>query len=585
MKAAMDVITSGKREDLYKPLLLQVIYSFLRGAPYGFLILILWNIFSPELDSGQIALLIAGMIVTYVIQYLVGIPSLIRIHETGYSLCSEARLNLCDHLRKLPMGFFRKRDPGDTTSLMLVDMAFVEKVFTHIIGDIIAAFTIPAVITVFLLMLDWQLALVAVVTAVVSLPFLYLSQVLIQKYGRVLHDARVEADSRLLEYLQGIRYIKAYNLTGARFEKLETSLKQLHRAAIRVEVFPGALSSCYMSVLGIGYIILVLAATYSYIGGALTIPVYLVFLILGYQFYQPLMQGVLSVMEARFMNLAAERMKAVMDVSPLPEPENPVMPDDYSIGFSHVSFAYQETEVLSDVSFTVAPGEVLALVGASGSGKTTITSLIARFWDIQSGSITLGGIDIREIGTELLLSQISMVFQDVYLFNDTIANNIRIGNPDATDEEVQLAACRAQAHDFIGKFPDGYETVIGEGGSTLSGGEKQRISIARAILKDAPVILLDEATASLDPENEEALQQALSELIREKTVIVIAHRLNTIQDADRIVVLEEGKIAEIGKHGELLMLNGRYSRMWSEQQKAAGWKVSSKGTPNAGIDG
>lgn len=246
-----------------------------------------------------------------------------------------------------------------------------------------------------------------------------------------------------------------------------------------------------------------------------------------------------------------------------------------SIATTLVSFGYHDGAVLSDVSFSVAPGEVLALVGPSGAGKTTITSLIARFWDVDSGSITLGGIDIREIGTEHLLSRISMVFQDVYLFNDTVANNIRIGKPDATDEMIQAAARLAQAHEFIENLPAGYDTIVGESGSNLSGGEKQRISIARAILKDAPIILLDEATASLDPENEQAIQEAISILTREKTVIVIAHRLNTIQDADRIVVLEHGMVAETGKHDYLLARKGTYFRMWSEQQKAATWEVVS----------
>lgn len=573
MRAAMDVITSGNRSQLAKPILIQLVYDLLRGAPYGFLIFILWNLFAPEIDYGFISLMIGGMVVTYLLQYILGVTATVSVYSSGYALCSEARINLGERLRKLPMGFYKGRDPGDITSLMLYDMAMVELIFTHLIADIVAACAIPAILAVFLLFLDWRLTAALIITVLASLPFLYLSIYLVQRYGKVFQESRVETDARVLEYLQGIRYIKAYNLTGKRFNTLQNSLKALHRALIRVEVIPGAITTCYMSILGVGYTVVILASTYFYLGGTLTIPVYLVFLVLGYQFYQPLMQAAMNIMEARVMNIAAERMKQVMEEETLPEPAISRIPTNFSIQFDSVSFGYHEKTVLHDVSFTVAPGEVLALVGPSGSGKTTITSLIARFWDVKSGKITLGGIDIRDIGTDTLLSYLSMVFQDVYLFNDTIRNNIRIGKNDATDEEIIQAAKRAQAHDFIIDLPDGYDTMVGEGGSTLSGGEKQRISIARALLKDAPVILLDEATASIDPENEQAIQEALSALIRSKTVIVIAHRLNTVQNADRIVVIEDGRVVESGRHEELLENKETYSRMWEEQQKAATWTV------------
>lgn len=575
MRAAMDVITSGDRSSLTRPVLLNIIYDMFKGAPYGFLIMVLWTLFAPEIDYGHLFVLIGGMVVTYVIQYFLGVNALVSVFQSGYSLCSEGRLNLGEHLRRLPMGFFKGRDPGDITSLMLQDMAMVENIFTHLIADIIAAFTIPALLAVFMLVMDWKLTVVVFLTVLLSLPFLYISRWLIYRCGLTLTDARVESGSRLLEYLQGIRYIKAYNLTGKRFVTLKKALQDLHRAAIRVEVIPGSIASCYMSLLGVAYVVVVLAAMYALLGGTLTVPVFLVFLVLGHQFYQPLVQAGMFIMEARFMNLAAERMKTVMNEQPLPEPAVPASPDGYRVVFNHVSFGYHERDVLTDVSFSVSPGEVLALVGPSGSGKTTITSLIARFWDVRSGSITLGDVDIRSIGTEQLLSSLSMVFQDVYLFNDTIRNNIRIGRAGATDEEIMAAARQAMAHGFIAELPDGYDTIIGEGGSTLSGGEKQRISIARALLKDAPIILLDEATASLDPENEQAIQEAISALIRNKTVVVIAHRLNTIQDADRIVVLDQGRVVETGIHDELLKAAGTYARMWQEQQKAAEWTVSS----------
>ncbi|PWR74544.1 ABC transporter ATP-binding protein [Methanospirillum stamsii] len=577
MRNAVDIITDGKRKALYKPILLYIIYDLFRGAPYGFLIMVLWDLFAPVIDLGHIMFLMGAMVLTYLIQYIVGKYALVSVHETGYSLCSEARLNLGEHLRKLPMGFFKGRDPGDITQLMLQDMTFVENIFTHLMADIVAAFTLPIILILFMVVLDIKLALVAVITILISFPFLLASQVLVRKYGGRLSEIRVSSGARLLEYLHGIRYIKAYNLTGKRFRVLDESLDNMHKAILRLEIVPGIAATGYMSMLGLGYVILLLVATYYFMGGTLTIPVYLVFLILGYQLYQPLIQAGLDIMEVRFMSLAANRMKEVLDEKPLTEPENPKTPNNFSVSFLNVTFGYHENTVLSDVSFSVSPGEVLALVGPSGSGKTTITNLIARFWDVNSGKITLGGVDIRDIGTEKLLSYMSMVFQDVYLFNDTIRNNILIGKPDATDEEIIAASKSAQAHDFIVKLPKGYDTIIGEGGSTISGGEKQRISIARALLKDAPIILLDEATASIDPENEQAIQTAISALIKSKTVIVIAHRLNTIQDADRIIVIDHGKVTESGRHQELLAQKGMYFRMWSEQEKASHWTVSSAG--------
>lgn len=580
MRNAVDIITGGKRRVLYKPIILNMIYESFKGAPFGFLMIILWELFKPVICLDFVMLLMGGMILSYCIQYIMGIYALNSVHETGYTLCSEARLNMGEHLRKLPMGFFKGRDPGDITQLMLRDMTYVETIFTHLLADIVGAFISPIIFILFIAALDIKLAMVTAITIFLTLPFLFASQVLVLKFGNRLSEIRVSSGARLLEYLHGIRYIKAYNLTGKRFRVLEESLEKMHKAILQLEIIPGITATGYMSMLGVGYVILLLAATYQYMGGMLTIPVYLVFLVLGYQLYQPLIQAGLDIMEVRFMSLAANRMKEVFDEKPLPEPDVPKVPKDYSVTFEDVTFGYHKYTVLSHVSFSVSPGEVLALVGPSGSGKTTITNLIARFWDVNSGKITLGGVDIRDIGTEKLLSCMSMVFQDVYLFNDTIRNNILIGKPDATDDEIIAASRQAQAHDFISKLQNGYDTIIGEGGSTISGGEKQRISIARALLKDAPIILLDEATASIDPENEQAIQTAISALIQSKTVIVIAHRLNTIQDADRIIVLDNGTVVESGRHNELIKEKGMYFRMWSEQEKASQWAVTSTRNPD-----
>ena len=335
-------------------------------------------------------------------------------------------------------------------------------------------------------------------------------------------------------------------------------------AAAPVSMLGRAILSC-----GIGLVILVGVVLLT--RGELTPYYYIAFLILTLTVYEPVLTLFTFIADFSRTRRSGERIKALFDEKPLPEPTVSQTPQGTDIVFDHVSFGYGKTEVLHDISLQFPARSVTALVGPSGSGKSTITRLAARFWDVNSGAVRLGGVDVRDMKSDEVLSRISVVFQDVYLFHDTVEGNIRMGKPDATKEEIIKAAKAAACHDFIMALPDGYQTVVGEGGSTLSGGEKQRISIARALLKDAPIVLLDEATASLDPENEVLIQQAISALVAEKTVIVIAHRLQSIMSADNIVVLDEGQVAEQGTHEELLKRNGIYARLWAEQSQAASW--------------
>jgi ATP-binding cassette subfamily B protein len=298
------------------------------------------------------------------------------------------------------------------------------------------------------------------------------------------------------------------------------------------------------------------------------------FLVVTLRFYHPLQQVGLFLAELRYFRMSFDRIQAVLDEPTLPEPSNDPHLDRFDIEFRNVSFRYEKELVLDHISFHIPERSVTALVGPSGSGKTTIANLIARFWDVNEGEVRIGGCNIKALRTDRLLSYISMVFQDVYLFHDTVLNNIRIGRPHATIEEVMAAARAAQCHEFIKRRPQGYDTIVGEGGSTLSGGEKQRLSIARAILKNAPIVLLDEATASLDPENEALIQRGFQALVRAKTLVVIAHRLSTIRHADQILVIDKGRIVERGRHEELLAVNGLYAKLWREQERAHGWKVA-----------
>jgi ATP-binding cassette subfamily B protein IrtB len=376
----------------------------------------------------------------------------------------------------------------------------------------------------------------------------------------------------MLEYLQGMRLIKAFNLTGTKFERLEKTFRTFRSLSIKLEAGGGPTVLLSGFVLHAGLTLIILFGLTFLFAGTVTLPVYIMFLILGTRVYEPLMQVLIFLGEFNYYQLGVERLENLRNTPVLAGTAPEIKPKRFDVEFENVRFRYHETDVLKNVSLTIPERSLVAFVGPSGSGKTTLTRLIARFWDVTEGAIRLDGRDIRMYNPDDVLAAVSVVFQDVYLFKDTVINNIRVGKKDASMEEIIAAAKKARCHEFIEKLPEDYDTMVGEGGSTLSGGEKQRISIARAILKDAPIVLLDEATASLDPENELYIQEAIGDLVQHKTVVVIAHRLNTVVHADNIVVLDNGSIVEQGTHDELMRAEGLYRRMWDEQQKVRRWK-------------
>lgn len=373
------------------------------------------------------------------------------------------------------------------------------------------------------------------------------------------------------EYLQGIRVMKAYNLLGDRFVRLRKAFSDLRKACIRQEALLGPFIMLSITIVRAGLTLMILCGTYLLIGGELLLTTFVLFLVVGSRVFDPLTSALTNFAEFRYFSIAGGRILNLMK-EPEMKGDRPA-PNGGDIEFHNVSFAYQDKKVLHHINLTLKQGSLTALVGPSGSGKSTLMKLCARFYDPGEGTVSMGGQDLSTLEPESLMKNISMVFQDVYLFQDTIRNNIRFGKNDATDEEIIEAAKKAQCHEFITKLSKGYDTMVGEGGCTLSGGEKQRLSIARAILKDAPVVLLDEATASLDPENEVEVQRAINTLIAGRTVIVIAHRLKTIRNADTIVVLDEGRIVEKGRHKDLLNNHGLYAHLWDIQTQIAGWKL------------
>lgn len=551
---------------------------FFRGAPYGAMLLVVWEIFKPLQHPGtsinliNIAWAWAMLFVSLVCLWFTGKKAYLVAYRDGYNICCDGRLAVVDHLRRLPMSFFNSRAPGDIGAYIVSDYNNVEMLTTHLIGQFFGGLVMPVVALVSLSFFNWQLALAAAAVIPLAYPMMLLTNHFVATMGKKHQKVKTNAASRMIEYIQGIRLIKAFNLSGNKFERLERAFRDLKRESIRTEAAPAPTITLASTLLNGGLVLIMLLGFSMLLDAQVSIPVYIMFLLAGSFIYAPLINALTFIALINYMKLGAERIDTLCKTPVLPEGTVEEVANS-EIEFRHVDFGYNaEIPVLRDVSLVIPEKGLTAFVGPSGSGKTTLTRLIARFWDVDKGKILLGGRDIKDYTVHTLMQQISIVFQDVYLFNDTIYNNIRVGRETATREEIEIAARKAQCHEFITAMPDGYDTLVGEGGSTLSGGEKQRISIARAILKDAPIVLLDEATASLDPENEVHIQDAINDLVKEKTVVIIAHRLGTVVNADSIVVIDQGRVVQQGRHQTLLEEEGVYRNLWMEQQRVKGWK-------------
>lgn len=534
-----------------------------------------------ELQNGQpitgqtwgivIGLIAGGLILRMIFKYLV-----YRLQSTaGFEFVARERIALGDRLRNVPMGFFHDNSVGDITATVTTDLNFLENYSMHILDKVTTGVLSMIVMAGCILAFDWRIGLIFVAGILLSFP-IYSHM---QKKGKALSAKRQkiqsEAVAATLEYVQGISVVKSFNMCDKNLNDIEDAYESNAAASYGVERVFTPLNMTYSMVFRISACMIMLCAGILAVGGDLSFANLAVILIASFTIFNPIeVMGQMTTM-IRTMDAALDRVERIKQAKKIDENGRDIPLDSFDIGFEHVSFAYENgNPILKDVSFSIPQGSMTAIVGPSGGGKTTITRLIARFWDVQEGSITIGGHDVKEFTCDSLLKNMSMVFQNVYLFHDTIENNIKFGCPDATHEQVVEAAKKACCHDFISALPQGYDMVIGEGGSTLSGGEKQRISIARAMLKDAPIILLDEATASVDPENEVHLQQAISALVKNKTLIVIAHRLSTIRDADQILVVDNGKIVEKGVHAELIQQKGIYQKFWNIRQKARNWKLA-----------
>ncbi len=579
LKGWLARVTFGQQKTYLRLSLWLFLDDYAASIPFAVMLFAVLGFLQPVLSPGAPIPVNMLLVFCAVLLSQTALYFFIKRHNYQYSLITtadtikNARIGMGEHLRRLSMGFYAQRDAGDLSTVMLQDYATVEELFAHMLPMITVMAARLSLAVVIFAILDFRMMLALVAVVPLSIPFALLGQRLMGRRSVRLMKAQQETASRTLEYLGGIRTLKAFNRAGTQFQALRDSLGDLRRQSIGIEAAAAPTAMVSRFILNCGIAVVMLFGTSLLTEGRLSPVYYIAFLLIAVNIYQPVMTLFYFIADFTRLNRSARRIEDILHEKPLPEQEEDKAPGDSSVEFSHVSFGYNEREVLHDISFTAPARSLTALVGASGSGKSTITRLIARFWDADKGEIRVGGVPVIHMKSDTLLSQIAMVFQDVYLFHDTVANNIRMGRQDATMDEIITAAKSAACHDFITAMPNGYDTVIGEGGSTLSGGERQRISIARALLKDAPIVLLDEATAALDPENEVQIQGAISALTKDKTVIVIAHRLRSVVGADRILVLDDGRIAQSGKHEELLKQGGIYQKLWQEQQKAGSWRM------------
>lgn len=569
---------SGKYKNrIQLAFLFAFIESILSKVPLFIAFIVLMGFYERTITSKTFLYVGIGLVMIVIVQALVHFLSDKLQSVAGFMIFADKRIELGNHLRKLPMGYFTVGNLGKINSVLSSDMAFIEEVSMSTIANMMSYVLSTFVLTIFMFVLDYRIGLIAVGVTIVAtllanrMNTMSLSEAVIrQEQGEKLTDA-------VLSFAEGIGVIKSYNLLGENSKLLTDNFETSKDTSIKFEKKITPWTSGLNIVYGIGITLILAVALYLYSNETLGLPYVLGLILFIFDLFSPLKTLYGEATRLTVMNAALDRIEEVLHeveledmgkkqllVNNLSEPE---------IIFNHVRFSYGDKEVLHDMSFEMQKNTMTALVGQSGGGKSTVANLLARFWDIDSGEILIRGVNIKDISLSELMSKISMVFQRVYLFQDTIFNNIAMGRENATKEEVIEATKKARCYDFIMALPDGFDTVVGEGGATLSGGEKQRISIARCILKDAPIVILDEATASVDVDNESYIQEAISELVKDKTLLVIAHRLNTIREADNIIVIKDGNIAEQGKHEDLMSLGGIYKKMVELQNQNKGIKI------------
>ncbi|MGL6200699.1 MAG: ABC transporter ATP-binding protein [Lachnospiraceae bacterium] len=567
---------AGKQKsNWYAGLAIEVVRCILEALQFMALLLVFDGLVHNTLSSrtalmafGIMIISVAGSAVTWYYAHE-------REGVASYRMCEDKRIQIGNRMKYMPMGYFNDRSLGELTAASTATMSDLESMAFAVIVRTLVGLIHATVFSLAMMFFDWRISLIFLIGVAA---FTFINKKLLDCSQR-LSPQRLEAQTGLvdavLEFVQGMSVVKAFHMVSQANTSLEKTIADTQQKNLMVERQRIPYISAQQIVLRLASAAASFCAIVLYLGGRLDLTICLMILISAFVVYNQLesageMFFMLSMIDASIDRVEDINQTPVMDTG-----KQKGTPDNLDIVFDHVSFSYQEKQVLSDVNLVIPQNSMTAIVGPSGSGKTTLVNLIARFWDVDAGKLSIGGIDVREYQLDHLMKYISMVFQNVYLFQDTIASNISFGNPGADHQSIVRAAKAASCHEFISALPDGYDTVIGEGGATLSGGEKQRIAIARAILKDAPIVILDEATANVDPENEDKLSKAIGELTRDKTVIMIAHRLKTVRKADQIIVLDEGRIVQQGTHAQLSQQKGIYADFIGGRKKAAGWKIKS----------
>jgi len=581
---------AGSKEGLLKKSLLFAFLSGLFAAlQFAALFIVVEALVSDNRDSRFIWISLGIMAVSLVGRIITTYFSTMEQTETGYCMVAEKRIHIGDRLRYIPMGYFNKNSIGNITAIVTTTLGDVENSAARVLVSVLGGFFNSVALVIVLLVFDWRIGLIA---AIGVLLYLAAAELALRKSARlsgVRQHTQESLVESVLEYIQGMGIVKAFGMEKDSTQSIDSVIKASCRDNLKLTKASVPYDALKQVVVRVFSVLLLLASIYFWLNGSLSLAYGVILVIASFMVFNDLENAGNMASLLQMLAASMDTANSIDDTPVMDEKGADVVPVSSEIVFDKVDFSYKvngcgadregglgyaDRKILDHVSFTIPAGTTTAIVGPSGSGKTTMCNLIARFWDVDAGRITVGGKDVRDFKLDSLMKNIGMVFQNVYLFADSIENNIKFGCPDATHEQVVEAAKKACCHEFISALPDGYDTLIGEGGGTLSGGEKQRISIARAILKNAPIIILDEATSSVDPENEEELQRAIAELTHDKTIIMIAHRLKTVRGADQILVLDDSHIVQSGTHAELIQQKGLYADFVSAKQEAIGWKLA-----------